>query len=704
VVLTETLPEHSDYLGVGWTHVSGRTYITTVGTLPPDDGRIFYFVVQIHHALPDGVNNLINHVCGWSDEYDVNPGDNCNYEDTPVRRWPLRVEKSAPACISPGERFDYYITYQNTTTSTTFRNVGLTDTLDAHVNYTGGPDWNCAGRICSRTIPTIAPGTSGSLRLPVRLSATFPYTLRTTITNVVEISGGNRFILTRTVDTGPDLAVVKNDNVGPLPLAQQMRWIALYGRLYGLRQVTPLQPAQHREFVRPGELITYTILYANTGIGAATGVVLTETLPEHTRYVSGGWVHASGRQYVLHVGDLPPGHGGEAHFIVQVDDPFPLSLDRVINGVEVGGRETECDPDNNRSADDTPVRTDVNLYVANLDSGTLDVFNTTAFDYLTSIPAGPHPFGMATADDLLFVANFEDHTYLSTLTIISITSQTVVSTPTVGRHPIHVAAYGDYVYVANHSGGEGITVVDWEGHVVARVSPDQHLVYDFGFFGVTADTRRGLIYATKRDFGGLGIWALTPPDRGLTLTHVVDTPGNKPSSIVYHPSTDRVYVTMGLIDELWVYDPEDWTLLERIPTGHQDPVDPGHGGHGLATLGQCVFVSNYRGQSVTAVVNGSCVESLAPGPAHPPTGPYRVYLPLVGRNFRAQQVIVTVPLGGHPMGMTAAGNLLFVALPLEGKVVIINTETLTVIDELSASGDHPHTVILAGGNYIGPAP
>ena len=54
--------------------------------------------------------------------------------------------------------------------------------------------------------------------------------------------------------------------------------------------------------------------------------------------------------------------------------------------------------------------------------------------------------------------------------------------------------------------------------------------------------------------------------------------------------------------------------------------------------------------------------------------------------------------------MTAAGNLLFVTLPLEGQVVIINAETMQVVRRLNTAGDHPHTVILAGGNYINPAP
>lgn len=704
VVLTETLPEYTNYVGIGWNQVDSRTFTQTVGELLPGDGRVYYFVVRVHDMLPAGVNNLVNHVCGWSEERDVYPDDNCNYEDTPVRPRSLRVWKSADVCIAPGDVFNYRITYQNTTTDTIFSNVLLTDTLDTYVNHVNGGEWNCSGEVCRRVIPTIPPSTTRAVLLPVQLSATFPYWVRTVITNVVEISGGNRFVLNTPVDISPDLSVVKNDNVGPLPQVQQLRWTSIGQRFFDLGLTGPRQVEQQREFVRPGELITYTILYLNGGVSPATGVVLTETLPQYTSYFGGGWTHTGGRQYVLQVGDVPPHQGDEVHFVVRVDDPFQIGIDRVINRVDIGSETPECDKSNNWSADDTPVRTDMNLYIANLNSGTLDVFNTTNFDYVTSIPAGPNPFGMATSGNLLFVANFEDDTYLSTLTSIDMVSQAKMGTVTAGRHPIHVAAYGEYIYVANHSGGEGITVVNTSREVVARVRPGQTGTYDFGFFGMTVDDRRGLIYATKRDFGGLGIWALTPPENGLVFTQVVDTGDHKPSSIVYNSNTDEVYVTFGLIDELWVFHPDDWELLERIHTRQQDPVDPGYGGHGLAALGRCIFVSNYRDQSVTAVINGICVESLEGNPTILPSGPHLVYLPLVGKRFARMPRVQTIGLGGSPKGMTAAGNLLFVTLPLEGQVVVINTETMQIVRRLTVLGEYPHTGILAGGNYINPAP
>ncbi len=684
VVLTETLPLYTTYVGGGWTPVAGRTYTLALGAMAPGDGRIAYFVVRVDDPLPPGVDNLVNRVCGFPREPDAHPDDNCNYEDTPVQRLALRVSKSAPPCIGPGDAFEYTITYRNVSTATLV-NVPLTDTLDAYVSYAGGPGWLCDGHTCRRTIPTVPPQVTRTLGLPALLSPSIPYTRQTTITNVIEIGSGNRFVLVTPIDTGPDLVVVKNDNVGPLSLRQRARWEELARRLN-----VPLAAAPLQGFVRPGDRITYTVLYLNDGVGAATNVVVTEFLSEHTHYVGGGWTPVGGGQYTWNVGTLAPGQGNALQFIVEIDDPFPIGVHQVINRVTISGG-TECDLSNNTSVEETEVRTGTRLYVANRDSGTISIFDTTGYDHLATIPAGPQPFGMAVSGTMLYVANFEDHTVTSTLTIINTISNTVVGSAPVGLHPIHVAVYGNYVYVANHSGGEGVTVLDLQGHVVAQLVLDEPGVTPYGFFGVTVDTRRGLIYFTKRDFGGIGIYSLTPPERGLVFTRV-RTLVNKPSSIVYDPLSDRVYVTFGLIDELRVYDPVTWLRLETIPTGHQDPTDPGYGGHGLAVLGRCVFVSNYLDESVTVVQDGSCVASDLP--AGLPAGPYRTYLPTLRGNFTGERRIVTIPLGGRPMGMTAVGNRLFVTLPDAQQVVVIDTATLTVVDTIAVPGAFPHTALV----------
>jgi uncharacterized repeat protein (TIGR01451 family) len=525
---------------------------------------------------------------------------------------------------------------------------------------------------------------------------------------------------TTIVVSGVDLVVIKDDDVGPTtPMALETAKRSVVDQWLGTARLpAALAPAQHRRFVYAGDLVTYTVVVVNAGVYTATNVVVSETLPLYTDYVGIGWTYApalGGRTYTRTVGTLAPGDGRVYYFVVRVHDPLPVGVTNLINLVCVWSDEIDLDPDDNCNYEDTPVRTSVKLYVANYDSGTVDVFDTNTFAYLRTIPVGVNPFGMALYGDLLFVADFDAAVpSQANLHVVNTLNDTVVASVPVGAHAIHVVAYDGYVYVASHSSPPAITVIRAEApwDIVAQFTLDRHLTYEFGFFGATVDTTRHRVYFSKRDFGGIGMWSLTPPASGNPWPQPVfvfetdESRREKPGTILYHRTTDRVYAAFGLIDELWAFDPATWALVERIPTGHQDPTDPGFGAHGLAALGQCVFVSNYLDQSVTAVVDGSCLEWLGPSLPISSPGPYGAYLPRLNIRYSVARSIEAVFLPGRPKGMAAGGNLLFVTLPIDGneqplnQVAVINTETRQIIHLISVPGEHPHTAVLGGGNHI----
>ncbi len=696
VVLTETLPLYTDYVGGGWIPAGGRAYTLPIGTLLPGEGGLYFFVVRVHDVIPEEVNNLINHVCGWGDAADLTPEDNCNYEDTPVRRRPLHVAKSAPLCIAPGDTFNYTPRYTNTNSTTDFARIPMTDTLPAYVSYVGATpgNWQCDGQVCTTEIPSLLAGASGSWpNLLARLSPTVPYTRHPVITNTIEISGGRRFVLARTIDTGPDLEVVVNDNVGPLPLLQRRRWARIATRI-GFS----LSAAQQREYVTPGELITYTIAYVNTGVASASDVVITEYLPEHTHYYGGGWSHERGDRYSMPVGTLRPGEGGEVPFIVQVDDPFPIGVEHVIDVVRIDTPDPECDLSNNSSNDHTPVRTSTRLYVVNRDSRSVDVFDTTTFAYETSFDVGPEPFGILAYEGKIYVASFEEASGEGTVYVYDWTSYEHLTTITVGRHPTFLTALGDYVYVANHSGGEGITVIEHAtGEVVARL-------LDFGFFGITRDTVNQRVYATKRYAGDEGIWSITPTSDGFATVHELSG-SEKGYAIAHNPATNKVYATYPQMDEMRVYTPTGFALLDAYATEEQDHDDPGQGGHGLVTMEGCTYVANFRAQSISILAEGPCASGTARAPSTAALLKQRpndtivifdhhVHLPLVQRNYRPYPHVTHVPMGGRPKGMVGGPGAVIVTLPEQDRIAVIDTRTLSIIATFDVHGDYPHTAEL----------
>ncbi len=722
VILTEILPLYTDYIGYGWTLVSGRTYTMALGTLAPGQGGIYYFVVRAHDIIPEGVNNLINYVCGRSKEPDYHPADNCNYEDTPLRRRPLRISKTAPRCIAPGDYFSYNTFYTNTNATTGFVNVPITDTLSPFITY-AGTNWTCVGAICRYTIPTIPAATYNQPGPPLRvqLNPNFTYTADSRIVNTIEISGGYRYILTSTVDLGPDLVVVKNDNIGPLPLAQQAAWDEVTAYLE--RPVTTQSVAQ-RLYAQPGELITYTIVYVNSGVGTAHNVVLTERLPNYTRYVGGGWTHSVGPYYTMTIGTLEPGQGRDLVFIVEVVDPFPLGVDRVINEVRITTTDEECDTSNNSSNDDTPIRTDTLLYVANRESDSIDVFRTDNFAHVTSFSTADMPFGMVVVGNQLYVANAGGPAPAppSRVQVFDLATHSLITNVTTGYGTFYLTALDGYVYATNHDyGGEGITVIEHATHnVVARLKPNMPLVYDWGFFGITADSTRHVVYSTKRYMGAQGVWqvasapsslAFTPLDAtALTfnLSYFVNTGDNLPYSTIYNRATDHVYVTFPYLNELRVYDPDNFSQWTVFPTQQQAPSpDSTDGGKGMAVMGECVYNANFAAQSVSVLAEGPCSDLsysvaaqsvIQPQETFLPPGTFffgfQIYLPTVLRAWQAYPNITHIAVGGRPKGLAAGGGIVFVTLPEQNSVAVLDTRVGSVVAYIPTVGTYPHTAVI----------
>ncbi|MEZ4657155.1 MAG: SdrD B-like domain-containing protein [Caldilineaceae bacterium] len=108
-----------------------------------------------------------------------------------------------------------------------------------------------------------------------------------------------------------------------------------------------INKVSHPSTVQPGDLITYTFRYTNTGPGDAYDVVVTETVPEHTTFdpahSSPSWQcegnqTAAGTKCTYEIGFLPAGASGgdEMVFAVVVDRPLPQEVDRVVNSVVIG--------------------------------------------------------------------------------------------------------------------------------------------------------------------------------------------------------------------------------------------------------------------------------------------------------------------------------------------------------------------------------
>lgn len=76
--------------------------------------------------------------------------------------------------------------------------------------------------------------------------------------------------------------------------------------------------------VHPGDLLTYTIVYTNSGDEDALNVVISDTLADDLIYVTGGTY--TGAEVVFALSSVPINTGGKVSFVAQVDDEVPAGI------------------------------------------------------------------------------------------------------------------------------------------------------------------------------------------------------------------------------------------------------------------------------------------------------------------------------------------------------------------------------------------
>jgi uncharacterized repeat protein (TIGR01451 family) len=107
--------------------------------------------------------------------------------------------------------------------------------------------------------------------------------------------------------------------------------------------------------VTPGQTVTYTLTIKNVGEQTATGVVLTDTLPANTTFVSasnGGTLTAG--VVLWSVGSVTVGPSVTRTVVVQVNNPVPAGVTTIINTATVaddGTHGTDPTPGNNTASD-----------------------------------------------------------------------------------------------------------------------------------------------------------------------------------------------------------------------------------------------------------------------------------------------------------------------------------------------------------------
>lgn len=355
IVLTETVspPEViGSVIAPGWQAIGNGQYRITLDGLPPGGTGETLFAIRLSSAIPTNISAVHNQVeIGFTTvepSVEVNLFNNIGTDVTIIQHDPNDVIASKSAALSinparPGDLVTYTINLRNNTSNVYTSRI--TDTLPSYFSFaqavypTTGvtPLWD-GGQQLVVWETSIPPGTT-SLIFRAQIASNAP---------------SNRYYNA--------VQVQRNATVQP-----KVTSLAPVDVVSGLKVVdAQVSKSDGRTSVMAGEILTYTITYAN----AATSelrfetVTLIETISPIdylTVLNTHEWEHQGGGRYTRVLpGPLTPGESPRnVQFIVQLSNELPDTVTEIVNTVEIDYTTSEpvTEPDvaNNTYTDITRV-------------------------------------------------------------------------------------------------------------------------------------------------------------------------------------------------------------------------------------------------------------------------------------------------------------------------------------------------------------
>src|SRR3989442_2094163 len=207
----------------------------------------------------------------------------------------LSITKAdAPDPVAAGANITYTLSYSNNGNANA-TNVAIRDTIPANTTFvSASAPGGLAGGVVTWNLGGLAAGASGTVTLVVKVSS--PLANGTVVHN-------NTYSITST-ETGAVVGADDTTTVSSAPVLTISKTVA----------PNP---------VNAGSNLTYTINYSNTGTDQATGVLIRDTVPASTAFVSAsnGGALAAG-VVTWNIGILAAGASGSVTLVVSVNSPL----------------------------------------------------------------------------------------------------------------------------------------------------------------------------------------------------------------------------------------------------------------------------------------------------------------------------------------------------------------------------------------------
>ena len=331
-VLTETFPSYVDFVNAshpfafaGVTQTGDRMYTADLGRVEPgvtNTITVTLRVTDVLTALPlqEARPVITNTVEIDYPGPDIDPGNNRSQvlNDLEVVRFDFTKANSPQGLVVPGQEIQYTLEISNTS-NIPARNVVIEDAVPTNTLYVVGSethpanftfeyDTNQTPPVLRWLVPEIAPHSGGTLTFKVQVNTD------------VEAFSGDDIFNSATISSTDSLPAFSNAVFNTITTTVQL----------------DIRKEAIPAVAKAGDEVLYRIVYTNTGNVDLSDVVLTDTIPLHTTYltdsISGPGADASNLPELRWVvGSVPIGQSGELSFRVRVDRPLPAGTTAITN-------------------------------------------------------------------------------------------------------------------------------------------------------------------------------------------------------------------------------------------------------------------------------------------------------------------------------------------------------------------------------------
>ena len=261
------------------------------------------------------------------------------------------VTTFAPNEATPGSTVSVMVTVQNVGLSGGFESV-VTDTLDAHLDATSVlPMLVPAGWTFAQTGSALSWTANAGTPMPTGTTVAFEVTVAVLASSI----DGETIANTASAVTTTRDGAVTGERVEPASDASA-----------SLGVITPdltVSVSDGVTTVAPGSTLAYVVITANTGGAPAGNVVLTNTLPPGTTFVSVAapcvlGVASTATTQIVEIGTIVNGTAASCTITISVDDPALAGTTSYVDQVVVaddGSNGADPTPANNSSVDNDTI-------------------------------------------------------------------------------------------------------------------------------------------------------------------------------------------------------------------------------------------------------------------------------------------------------------------------------------------------------------